>query len=469
MKLKSLILGSVAAAGLATGAQAADLGVLTSLDVCDALGLSGLTISSDTNCLQITGSVSYKFVWGDYKGDSDSTLGAAVDFANDYVVGGKSLPTAGYDVANTTAQNLDWESNVEAWIKFVATADSDFGPAKAVIKLKSVQQTVVGNEHGGRFIDATDGFSTTGGDDTGYVALNEGYVSIGDTTVIMAGKKGSIVNDGDDEPFNWLGLFHSEAVDAGISTGPAKTGGHVIQVVSDLGNGVSVGGGLENLQDATVARAGTAVGVISYAGEGLTAHVSLLAGGILDGEVDNYAVHAGFTGSFEQFRIRGAFSATNSPVTVANLAADSSWEALASAEATFDMFKLAVSGEATSTNTDGVTTVNTAGFGASASAMVTDGITINLGGRWYDDNTATANTEGYQVAASLVAAVTETIKITGEVGLYGNNALPTNLNVYYGAAEVAWAPGGGFTSSIKGEAYSNGAYRATFKAAKTFE
>src|SRR5690554_8150329 len=67
MKLKSLILGSVAAAGLSTGAFAADLGVLTSLDVCDALGLSGLTISSDTNCLQITGGVSYAFSWGDYQ------------------------------------------------------------------------------------------------------------------------------------------------------------------------------------------------------------------------------------------------------------------------------------------------------------------------------------------------------------------------------------------------------------------
>src|SRR5690606_11272622 len=68
MKLKSLILGSVAAAGLSTAGFAADLGVLTSLDVCDALGISGLTISSSDNCLQITGGVSYEFNWGDYDG-----------------------------------------------------------------------------------------------------------------------------------------------------------------------------------------------------------------------------------------------------------------------------------------------------------------------------------------------------------------------------------------------------------------
>ena len=46
MKIRSLVLGSVAAAGLSTAGFAADLGVLTSLDVCDNLGLSGLTISS---------------------------------------------------------------------------------------------------------------------------------------------------------------------------------------------------------------------------------------------------------------------------------------------------------------------------------------------------------------------------------------------------------------------------------------
>src|SRR5450432_4579116 len=72
MKLRSLLLGSIAMAGmsgLATGAYAADLakGVLTSLDVCDSLGLAGLSISSDTNCLQISGEVSYMFDWGDYE------------------------------------------------------------------------------------------------------------------------------------------------------------------------------------------------------------------------------------------------------------------------------------------------------------------------------------------------------------------------------------------------------------------
>ena len=75
-----------------------------------------------------------------------------------------------------------------------------------------------------------------------------------------------------------------------------------------------------------------------------------------------------------------------------------------------------------------------------------------------------------QVAAQVVAAVTESITLTGEVGVcHSAPVAPMTANVFYGAGQVAWAPGGGFTSSLKGEVYSNGAYRATFKAAKTFE
>ncbi|MDP1732112.1 MAG: hypothetical protein Q8L54_13250 [Devosia sp.] len=432
MKIRSLLLGSVAAAGLSTGAFAADLGVLTSLDVCDALGLSGLTISSDTNCLQITGGVKYEFNWGDYETATPLVVTGAGTF---------NIPAPG----GAPGAELDWSSKVEAWIKFVATADSDFGPAKAVIKIKEEQKTVI--------VDETYVSGPGGG-----VVFDEAYVSIGDSTVIMAGKKGTIMNKGDDVPLNFLGLFNSEKVDAGVNWDVSlPDGGHVIQIVSDLGNGVSVGAGLENLNDIVPASAGTAVGVISYAGDGIAAHLTVAAGGVLDGTIENWGLHAGFSGTFDIVKF------------VAAVAADSSgyWNGLASASATFDMFTIAVSAEAVQNNaTSGGGNVGLDyGFGGSVSAAVTDGVTINLGGRWYRD--AGGANDAYQVAAQLVAAVTETVTLTGEVGLYGNTAGP--LSVYYGAAQVAWAPGGGFTSSLKGEVYSNGAYKATFKAAKTFE
>ena len=342
MKLKSLILGSVAAAGLSTAGYAADLGVLTSLDVCDALGLSGLTISSDTNCLQLSGGVSYEFITGDYRTEAP----AAGTFDGNRNV---SIQNAG----------SDWATKVEAWLKAVGTADSDFGPAKAVIKIKEVDLNRVNNTISGPAFD-------NDGERVG-LYIDEAYVSVGDTTVLMAGKKSSIANVGDDAPFNFLGLFNSDAIDGkgvGIDGDDTRLGGHSIQVVSDLGNGVNVGVGLENINDETpnagagsvtagtnslalsqnavnAARAGTLVGVVSYAGEGITAHLTGLGFGVLDGDIQEWAVHAGATGTFDAFKVRGAVAyRENFKGTTADVL-----NALASVEGTFDLFKIALSAE----------------------------------------------------------------------------------------------------------------------------
>ncbi len=448
MKIRSLLLGSVVAVGgLSTGAYAADLGVLTSLDVCDALGLSGLTISSDTNCLQITGEVKYKFTWGDYSVD-EVYIPTADDSGN--------YGTFGGDGAN------DWRSRFDAWIKFVATADSDFGPAKAVLKLKQVSDKVV---TGVEFSDTTY-YSTGSGSSTVGVVLDEAYVSIGDSTVIMAGKKGSIMKKGDDEPLNWLGLFNSEDVDVGVNWGvDLPDGDHVIQVVSDLGNGISIGAGLENLDgSATDAYAddlpGTAVGVISYAGEGISAHVTVAAGGVLDGDIEQWGVHAGFAGTFDNFKVvlAGAYGHDD-------YADYDFWNVLASASATFDIFTIAASVEAASFDDQDNPDI---GAGASFSAAVADGVTLNVGGRWYHHDFS--DIEGYQVAASVAAAVTETLTLTGEIGYLANSE---DDNAFYGAAKLDWAPGGGYTSSIKGTVTSpedgDMGYKIETEFKKTFE
>lgn len=484
MKLKSLILGSVAAAGLSTAGFAADLGVLTSLDVCDALGLSGLTISSDTNCLQISGGVSYEMRFGDYR--QSELVGPTVLDNNVFANGNPNIDVIGADFNNATGVRNDWQSKVEAWLKFVGTADSDFGPAKAVIKLKTAEA-----------YRAQNGVYAAWGDNKPWF-LDEAYVSVGDTTVIMAGKKGSIANFGDAAPFNYIGLFGYSKVDNGVlfdnDDTPAYLGGHVIQVVSDLGNGVSVAAGLENidgsnsgtinplvLPGANADNAGTLVGVLSYAGEGVTAHVTGLAIGVLDGTVNAWGLHAGATGTFDQFKVRAAAAFFNDRLTNTN-----KFHGLATGEATFDMFKIALSGEFQRKDVNGLVT-DGYGIGGSVGATVTEGVAINLGARYFNlnnNNNVVVNEGTTQVSAQLVAAVSETIKLTGEIGAYFNNTtLPaahpaaagsTNTSnsgssVYYGAAELAWAPGGGFTSSIKGEVYSNSAYRVQFKAAKSFE
>jgi hypothetical protein len=451
MKLKSLILGSVAAAGLSTAGFAADLGVLTSLDVCDSLGISGLTISSSDNCLQITGSVSYEFNWGDYNG--------AAWAVNTNHPGPINVP----DNDGVDPLTQDWNSKVESWLKFVGTASSDFGPASATIKLKNESKSTVVNE-----------FET---EDTGFgVVIDEAYVSIGDTTTIMAGKKGSIANFGDDVPMNFLGLFNSEAVDTGVlyPKDSIKTGGHVIQVVSQVADGVTLKAGLENLDSSAATggnngfaaetaapSAGTLVGVIEYAGNGITAHATGLVAGILDGSVDNWGFHAGFTGTFDNFTVLGA-GAYGYDVASTN----SYWNILGSAKATFDIFEIALSAEAN----DGTAAPSQFGAGGSIGATVTEGVKLNLGARWFDEDTTAADTETLQIAAQIVAAVSETITLTGEVGMYSTNEPAAVVQSdLYGSAQLAWAPGGGFTSSIKGQVHSTGAYKVTFKAAKEFK
>jgi hypothetical protein len=435
MKLKSLLLGSAAAAGLATGAFAADPAMeLTTLNVCDSLGKSGLTISSDTNCLQITGEIKYEFNWGNYNGgtvyatppDGDRTV-ATPDGA------------AGVE--------LDWASKLEWYIKFVATADTTNGPAAAVIKIKEVQQWVHANEAliAGKVNPYTGvALPGTGGDHTFGLIADEAYVSIGGATVLMIGKKGSLINKGDDEPLTFIQTFNSDAVDKGVfwvDDGLIGDGGAVIQATTDLGNGVSASAGLEKL-DAT----GTAVGLLEYKGEGISAHITVAAGGILDGTVDKYAVHAGFTGTFDTVTFRAA------------IAADSTgyYNALATAQVVIDLFKIAATAE-----------IVTGGWGVSGSvgATVADGVELNIGAAYFDD-TVGPGVDGYKIAASISAAVTETIKLTAEVGDYGTTA---GVNVWYGALEAAYNPGGGLTASIKGEAYSNGAFKATVKGAKVFD
>jgi len=510
MKIRSLLLGSIAAAGLASGAQAADLGVLTSLDVCDSLGLSGLTISSDTNCLQITGGVSYEFNWGDYRTAANfdqlppNPWADADDGSNDFPVKGSTInPLTG------ATESVDYDSKVEAWVRVLAAADSDFGQAKAIIGLRQVDRYRQ-RDGGWTATDSADapdpvtGFYGVGlnTDSTTGVELNEAYVSVGDTTVLMAGlrkkgKDGSIVNIDDDTPFNYLGLFGSSATDAGVlfKNGAPIFGGLSIQAVSDLGNGVSVGVGLENIDNrdgnalaapltgtAALQRnimdgnyAGTLLGVVNYAGETVTAHLSAGAIGVLDGHIDSWFAHTGATATFDNFKLRAALAYLRDDTYGLD---GNFWHGLVSGQATFDMFTLALSGEFKSSEVAGVK-VDGFGIGGSIGAQVTETVSLNLGGRYFHTNNwGGVDLDQWQIEGQVVAALTETLKATGAIGVYGGDVVQASLAVpplsgndtaYYGSIGLDWAPGGDFTASVKGLATSEGAYKATFKAAKTFQ
>lgn len=446
MKLKSLFLGSAAALALTSGALAADpRSSFVSLDVCDAYGITGLTIASSDTCLKISGSVSYEFHWGDYRGAGG--LGTWLT--------GVSQPAAGARVVDDNNGFNDWRSRLEAVLKFEATTQTDAGAAKAVIVFRERDRQL-----------ATD--NTVAAEASGHpLRLQEAWVSFGDTTVLMAGRKDTIGKDGNDEPFNYLGLANSQSVDTGVADNrDIADGGHVIQIVSEVADGVSIGAGLESL-DGTAPSRGTFVGMVEAKGGWGSADATFKVGDILDntGAANPWSFRAGATANFDNFKVRGAFAVDD----------QSYWNALLSGEAAFDMFTIAASAEFINTgNALPASTgqpINTSQFGAGASVgfQATETVKINAGFRYFDPNTAVANDEGWQAALQVVAAVAEGIEASGAIGAYGGGQLlPANDPVAYVDLGLTYKPGGGFETGVGLEANALGAYKVKFNAKKSF-
>src|SRR5690606_1031477 len=104
----------------------------------------------------------------------------------------------------------------------------------------------------------------------------------------------------------------------------------------------------------------------------------VVADGILSGTVANWGFHAGVAGTFDMVKFIAAVAGDDTGY----------WNALGSVAATFDMFTIAVSGEAVQTTVANGGGGLDYGFGGSVGAAVTDTVTINVGGRWYHDESA---------------------------------------------------------------------------------
>jgi hypothetical protein len=220
MKIKSLLLGTAVAMGLTTGAalaaDAADLGVLSSLNVCDEQGVSGLILASETNCLKISGEVSF-------------SLETEFDFDDmDFDDGGYAAEAA-------------FE------ITFDAVNGTDFGPAHAIITIEGSYEY---------------------NDDDDAVYFSEAYVSIGDQTVIAAGLKDSISDDLTSEGLTEI--FSNET--SGLGADGMEVGGVGLSLVHQLGDGFSIGGALEALTDEGDGR--TFVGIVTMEQDMFSGHVA---------------------------------------------------------------------------------------------------------------------------------------------------------------------------------------------------
>ncbi|MGB3337109.1 MAG: hypothetical protein WBA73_08030 [Devosia sp.] len=419
MRLPLILLASTV---LALPASAADLGVLSALDVCSALGLTGLTVSSDTNCLQISAELYYEFRAGDYKGD---------------------LPvlTSGYsgtiDWTDDDGGATDWDSWIDAYLVFVGTAPTDIGPAKATIGLYHYDYAEAQN-----LVLAPD-IATE---------VEYAYVSIGDINLLTAGLvENSIFNEDDDDAFGWLASFISDETD-GVAwdggTGIYGYEGHAIQLTGALAEGFTAGIALEDLDTD-----GSLIGVLNYGGENVSAHVSVLAGDILDGTFDDLALHTGVTATFDAFKLRGALAANNSGW----------WNALASAEATLDMFTLSATIDGTSARELGLT--------GAVETKLNDSFTVKLATRYIDADVDLVNDEGAEIRGRIEYAATETITLAAEAGhLWTGAAAPSGTqSITDGLLELTWTPGGDFESVVAIAGNTLGAYKATFTASKTYQ
>lgn len=420
-------------AGGISAARAADFGVMTALDVCDAAGISGLTISSADSCLLISGSTYYEFRSGNY-GNRFQTL-PPLAYASD--------ADEDQSLLIDNEGSPDWYSEFEAYLRLEAVSQTDFGPARAVLEFYGYE------EH-----EWISGVETI--NDAPSVEFDYAYVAIGDTTVITAGlNDDSIANTDDDDPFDWLGTFNSDLVDTGVAFDNADGGtygteGHVITAVTDFGNGFKAGAGLEALE-----AEGSAVGFVSYGGDDapVTGHISFVMGDILDGTLDDWAVHSALTATIENFKARAALALNDTGW----------WNALFTGEATFEMFTLAATLDGTSDDEMGAA--------ASIKADVTDTVTLWGGARWADSDTTVADDEVYELAGRVDYKVSETLLVgLGLANLWtGTNAPNGEQSILDGTATLTWEPGGGYTGTLEGHVNSIGGYKTTLTAEKTFE
>ncbi|WP_421950608.1 porin [Pelagibacterium sp.] len=268
MKLKSLLLGSAAVLALSTGAQAADPipATFVSLGVCDAYGISGLTIESDDTCLSISGEVSYEWAVEDL-----------------------SLTTGfGY------TSDVDWE------LAFEATTQTDSGAAVAFIS----------------FVDD----DTTGVDVD--PVIDQAYVQFGDTTVLSAGLKDSAFDTeildrtygGGDE----YGVFDWDYDENDLTAGSiVAQGGHVITIESLVADGFTVIAGFEDLENN-----GTALLGVQYDGGMFSGEAAVLVGDLYNNlATDPVNFYAAVTAEFDSFEARAGVLFDDTGYYIASLGA----------------------------------------------------------------------------------------------------------------------------------------------------
>ena len=302
------------------------------------------------------------------------------------------------------------------------------------------------------------------------LSISEIYVSAGtDEAFLLAGKTNtSIVNTSDDRPFDFLGLIGTDAGDprpdddkddygviwpiySAYSSSPQPPrihlAGRSIQSVWKRDDTLTAALAAEALDEK-----GTLAGVLSFDDGTTSAHFSAVAGEFLTG-APRLAYHTGATISPAPWRFRAAIAGDDSGAL----------HAMGSGKLGFDRISVAVSADAMLENKSGYQ--DWIGLSASAAAELTDGFTVELGGRIHcaDMDCSDANRTS-QLAMRLTLQLSESLAFRSEGGVY--QIAPSIFSFIgstsYAAGEIEWQPSSYLKASLKHQANNLGAYATTF-------
>jgi hypothetical protein len=448
LKYPRLFLISVALSANVASAGAQDFGVLQELNTCDYLGVPGMTLASDSHCLQLRGGVSYELELGLFR---DEVVIART--SND-----TKLPVGLYGV--------DWNTKVRAWLKLIDVSETDFGPARAVIQLGSEEE----QKFWGSAVGYTNDGPTASSSGSNELKVDEAFVELGDATKLMVGKKGSVAIFGNDRPFNYLGLFNTSSYEGGgvgIDNDSEQIGGHVMHATSRLNDQWTIAGGLEAIGSKT---GGTGVASVAYNRDGFSGHLTGLLFDLSSGD-RSWMLHSGASAYFDGFSLRSAvaYHANAKHDGVDRI------DAMASAEGRFRGLNFALSSELIHDGPLFGTNFIDYGFGGSVGFPLHKYVSGNVGARAFIDGRTGLVTA--QVAGQVNAILTEVFSVGGEAGLYFGSkfaelqaagTLGDDVVGYVGG-HVNVTPGGGLTGHVKGELNTEGAYKVTVRSSKEFK
>lgn len=305
----------------------------------------------------------------------------------------------------------------------------------------------------------------------GAALITDAFVQVGDATKVTAGLRsaqwGTLARIEEEEPFWWGDIYmplywNDGKVRIGLPA-DIPLGGHVIQIESDLGNGLHIAAGLENIQGG-----GTAIATARYYGDITSAYLMAFGSAFDQHPVEAYLPATKFHGfqggvdvQLDDLRVRGTVA------SVSKLEFDYTvWRAAAAVDKTIGSAVVSAQIILNGYDDPGYQPRATE-VGASMALPLAPQLTSDFGVRHQSNGDYRFTT----IANRLTYSATETIDLSAELGTVWSQssvAFSDDYRLYIAGAEAKWRPGAGTEASITGYIQSGGGQSLEFKAERRF-